>query len=172
VEENALLYWTVSLVGMQLREKYEEKFDISSEGPSRREVAFARNVEFLLVFFRSLHPYQWECCFYCTGQVYPKDFLLTFNTVSSFWKTLVFCFEQVNFIASSDAKHNRNSMYYHRGIIYELNILVSKQKMFLFHLIDFQLINRSLSISRGSSRRNSKGQNMIVKYVYHRLHCF
>jgi hypothetical protein len=69
VEENALLYWTVcvsvgivttivpiitklSLVGMQLREKYKEKFDISSEGPSRREVAFARNVEFLLVFFR------------------------------------------------------------------------------------------------------------------------
>ena len=44
----------LSLVGMQLREKYKEKFDISSEGPSRREVAFdfARNVEFVLVFFR------------------------------------------------------------------------------------------------------------------------
>jgi hypothetical protein len=51
----------LSLVGMQLPEKYKEKFDISSEGPSpgvtsqvtrSKRRAFARNAEFLLVFFR------------------------------------------------------------------------------------------------------------------------
>ena len=48
----------LSLVGMQLPEKYKENFDVSSEGPSSgvtsnfRQKAFARNVEFLLIFFR------------------------------------------------------------------------------------------------------------------------
>jgi hypothetical protein len=51
----------LSLVGMQLPEKYKENFDVSSEGPSsgvtysivtpesRRR---ARNIEILLTFFR------------------------------------------------------------------------------------------------------------------------
>ena len=45
----------LSLVGMQLPEKYKENFDGSSEGPSSDE---GRNVEILLVFFRQLHPQQ------------------------------------------------------------------------------------------------------------------
>jgi hypothetical protein len=44
---------TLSLVGMQLPEKYKDKFDVPSEVegnfPTRR--AFAGNVEFLFVFF-------------------------------------------------------------------------------------------------------------------------
>jgi hypothetical protein len=55
----------LSLVVMQLPEKYKENFDVSSEGPSSRVTssnsrrrAFARNVEILLVFFRSVHHYQ------------------------------------------------------------------------------------------------------------------
>jgi hypothetical protein len=46
----------LSLVGMQRPEKYKEKFDVSSEGPSSgvtRGMAFARKVvECLLIFFR------------------------------------------------------------------------------------------------------------------------
>jgi hypothetical protein len=51
----------LSLVGMQLREKYKENFDVSSEAASSsnsRRRAFARNVEILLIFFRYLHSYQ------------------------------------------------------------------------------------------------------------------
>ena len=51
----------LSLLGMQLREKYKENFDVSSEAASSsnsRRRAFARNVEILLIFFRYLHPYQ------------------------------------------------------------------------------------------------------------------
>jgi hypothetical protein len=41
----------LSLVGMQLLQKYKENFDVSSEGPSSGETvrAFARNVEILLI---------------------------------------------------------------------------------------------------------------------------
>jgi hypothetical protein len=102
----------LSLVGMKLPEKYKEKFHITSEGPSRREIAFAsgnclrlrskRRIS--LCIFQIFASLPMKVCFYCTGQVFPKDFLLTFNTVSSSWKTWVFCFEQVNFIASLDAK--------------------------------------------------------------------
>jgi hypothetical protein len=51
----------LSLVEMQLREKYKENFDVSSEAASSsnsRRRAFAWNVEILLIFFRYLHPYQ------------------------------------------------------------------------------------------------------------------
>ena len=45
----------LSLVGMQLLEKYKENFGVSSEGPpcgvNSRRRAFARNVEILLIFF-------------------------------------------------------------------------------------------------------------------------
>jgi hypothetical protein len=54
-------YNKLSLVGMQLPEEYKENFDVSSEDPSSgvsRWVAFAQNVEILLIFFRELHPYQ------------------------------------------------------------------------------------------------------------------
>jgi hypothetical protein len=40
----------LSLIGMQLPEKYNEKFDVSSKALHRE--AFARNVKILLVFFR------------------------------------------------------------------------------------------------------------------------
>ena len=40
----------LSLVGMQLPEKYKENFDVSSEGPSS-------GVDNVLKFFKLLHPY-------------------------------------------------------------------------------------------------------------------
>ena len=44
----------LSLVGIQLPQKYKETFDVSSEGPPSGVTgrAFARNVEILLIFFR------------------------------------------------------------------------------------------------------------------------
>jgi hypothetical protein len=49
----------LSLLGMQLREKYKENFDVSSEAASSsnsRRRAFARNVEILLIFSGSCIP--------------------------------------------------------------------------------------------------------------------
>jgi hypothetical protein len=45
------------IAGMQLLEKYKEKLDVLSEGHSSpssnsQQRPFARNVEFLLIFFR------------------------------------------------------------------------------------------------------------------------
>jgi hypothetical protein len=49
----------LSLVGMQLPEKYKENFDVSSDKALRLELrrAFTQNIEILLIFFRELHPY-------------------------------------------------------------------------------------------------------------------
>ena len=59
----------LSLVGMQLSEKYEENFDVSSEGPSSGG-NFARNDEILLLYFRQLHPYQRKLVHINTGTTY------------------------------------------------------------------------------------------------------
>jgi hypothetical protein len=55
-QNNITVYDKLSLVGMQLLEKFKN-FDVFSERKSLRR-AFARNVEIPLIFFRYLHPYQ------------------------------------------------------------------------------------------------------------------
>ena len=73
----------LSLVGMQLPEKYKENFNVSSEGPSSLD-----RVDNLLKFFRLLHHYQRKLVKIVPFSLFNalKILIFEFSRVHEFWQ--------------------------------------------------------------------------------------